>query len=131
MMFDIIFCTEGDRVMQATAAKLGVEHHAVNVAAGRRVEGPWHVQNVNSYHSRLKGWMHKFKGVSTKYLDSYLGWFRTVDCSPEALHKPASFLTLAMANRITNKNRYLSLVASAFSMEKLMATFVIILMKCY
>lgn len=98
MARDIIFCTEGDPVMQATAGKLGVEHHAVNVAAGRRVEGPWHVQNVNSYHSRLKGWMRKFKGVSTKYLDSYLGWFRTVDCSPEALHKPASFLTLAMGN---------------------------------
>lgn len=34
---DTIVCTEGD----ATARKRGVEHHAVNVSAGMRVDGPW------------------------------------------------------------------------------------------
>jgi hypothetical protein len=37
------------------------------------------VQNVNAYHSRLKAWVQKFRGVATRYLDSYLGWFRALD----------------------------------------------------
>jgi hypothetical protein len=39
-------------------------------ANGReRVKGIYHIQNVNSYHSRLKSWMERFNGVVTKYLD--------------------------------------------------------------
>lgn len=93
---DAILCTEGNSVMMATGRKLGVEHHAVNVAAGVRVDGAWHVQNVNGYHSRLKGWMRRFKGVATKYLDSYLGWHRAIERSADAVSKPASFLAMAM-----------------------------------
>jgi len=93
---DAILCTEGNSVMMATGRKLGVEHHAVNVAAGVRVDGAWHVQNVNGYHSRLKRWMRRFKGVATKYLDSYLGWHRAIERSDHAVSKPASFLAMAM-----------------------------------
>lgn len=28
--------------------------------------GVYHIQNVNSYHSRLKKWMDRFNGVATK-----------------------------------------------------------------
>ena len=69
----------------------------VNLAAGVRViERIFHVQNVNAFDSRLKGWMVKFNGVATKYLESYLGWFRTLDRSGENTLKPASFLASAM-----------------------------------
>jgi hypothetical protein len=34
---------------------------------------------VNAFHSRLKNWMERFKGVATKYLDNYLTWFRFFD----------------------------------------------------
>lgn len=37
------------------------------------------LQNVNSYHSRLKSWMERFNGVATKYLDHYLSWFQFLD----------------------------------------------------
>lgn len=96
MAQDAILCTEGDAIMCATARKLGIEHHAVHVSAGVRVDGPWHVQNVNAYHSRLKVWMRHFKGVSTKYLDSYLGWFRTIDRAPQIVAEPAALLALAI-----------------------------------
>ena len=36
----------------------------------------FHIQTVNSYHSHLKNWMRHFRGVATKYLQNYLGWFR-------------------------------------------------------
>jgi hypothetical protein len=40
------------------------------------VRGIYHIQNVNSYHSRLKRWMDRFNGVATKYLEHYLAWFQ-------------------------------------------------------
>ena len=41
----------------------------------------FHIQTVNAYHSRLKGWIQRFRGVATKYLHSYLGWFRRFEHS--------------------------------------------------
>ena len=72
-----------------------MQYHSVNVNAGVRV-GPWHVQNVNAYVSRLRSWMRRFKGVATKYLASYLGWFRMLDCTPGVAPQPASILALAI-----------------------------------
>lgn len=37
------------------------------------------MQNVNSHDRRLKGWMRRFNGVATEYLDGYLGWHRIRD----------------------------------------------------
>ena len=36
--------------------------------------GLYNIQHINSYHSVLKNFMRKFKGVSTKYLPNYLVW---------------------------------------------------------
>lgn len=75
-----------------------MQYHSVNVSAGVRVDGPWHVQNVNvnAYVSRLRSWMRRFKGVATKYLASYLGWFRMLDRAPGSAPEPASVLVLAI-----------------------------------
>lgn len=32
------------------------------------------LQKINNLHSRLKGLLAPFRGVSTKYLDNYLAW---------------------------------------------------------
>jgi len=45
---------------------------------GIRKWGPYHVQNVNSYHSKLKSFLKRFKGVSTKYLNNYLVWCNVI-----------------------------------------------------
>ena len=76
---DTILCTDGSAAMAAAAKDMGVHHEAMNMSASERVRGPWHIQNANAYHGRLKGWMHRFTGVATSYLESYLGWFRAVD----------------------------------------------------
>jgi hypothetical protein len=62
---DVVLCTDGSPALASAARHLGVAHHAVNLSAGIRVDGAWHVQNVNAYHSRLKGWVGKFRGVAT------------------------------------------------------------------
>jgi transposase-like protein len=92
---DAILCTDGSKVLSSVAEVIGVTHHPVNLSAGIRVDGPWHVQNVNAYHSRLKGWMHRFHGVATHYLSNYLGWRRLIDCSHNKL-SPATLLAAAL-----------------------------------
>ena len=74
---DSVICSDGFRSYNVLAKKLGMGHKAINLSKGIRViEKVFHIQNVNSYHSRLHGWMNRFHGVATKYLDNYLSWFR-------------------------------------------------------
>jgi transposase-like protein len=97
---DTILCTDGSSVLAAAVKEIGITHRPVNVSAGRRViAGVYHIQNVNAYDSRLKNWMRRFNGVATKYLDSYLGWFRTLDRSTNTGLPPASLLGLALGCR--------------------------------
>lgn len=94
---DTILCTDGSSVLAAAVKEIGVVHRPVNVSAGRRVvAGVYHIQNVNSYDSRLKNWVRRFHGVATKYLDSYLGWFRTLDRAPATGLPSASLLAFAI-----------------------------------
>ncbi|GLV12971.1 hypothetical protein Heshes_06550 [Alicyclobacillus hesperidum] len=39
----------------------------------------YHIQNVNAYHSRLKGWMQRFRGIATKCQDNEMTWFAYID----------------------------------------------------
>ena len=47
---DAILCTDGSAAMAAAAIAIGVQHEALNLSAGERVRGPWHIQNINAYH---------------------------------------------------------------------------------
>ena len=93
---DTVLCTGGGTALAAAAKHLEVEHHPINLSAGVRVQGAWHVQNVNVFCSRLRAWMVRLKGVATKYLTNYLGWFRVLDRSPRFSPDPARLLTLAV-----------------------------------
>ena len=93
---DVVLCTDGSAALAGAARQLGVEHHAVNLSAGIRVDGAWHVQNVNAYHSRLNGWVYKFRGVATRYLENYLGWFRALDREHGNGPNPAQWLRMAL-----------------------------------
>lgn len=78
--------------------EIGLTHRPVNVCAGQRVVADvYHIQNVNAYDSRLKNWIRRFHGVATKYLDSYLGWFRTLDRSTGTALRPARLLEMAIS----------------------------------
>lgn len=101
---DAILCTDGSRVLAASAKKMGIMHRPVNLAAGKRViGGVYHVQNVNAYDSRLKGWMQRFHGVATKYLDSYLGWFRAIDRAGAGSLNPLLLLAQAAGSELVTR----------------------------
>lgn len=89
---DAILCSDGHRSYQAFSKESGISHRPVNLSAGNRViDKAFHVQNVNAYDSRLKGWIIQFHGVATKYLDHYLGWQRWLDSHAKTLD-PEQFL---------------------------------------
>jgi transposase-like protein len=93
---DAVLCTDGSAAMAAAAHELRVHHEAVNLRAGEHVRGPWHIQNVNAYHGRLKSWLARFQGVATSYIENYLGWFRALDRASKNRQKSAPMLALAM-----------------------------------
>lgn len=94
---DTVLCSDGSGTLAAAAKTLGVAHRPINLSAGIRVvAGVYHIQNVNSYDSRLKDWIRRFRGVATRYLDSYLGWFRTIDRTTGGVLHPASLLAMAV-----------------------------------
>ena len=74
-----VLVSDGAGAYRAFADEAGIAHVGLNLSAGERTRGIYHLQNANSYDSRLKGWIRRFNGVATKYLDSYLGWHRTDD----------------------------------------------------
>ena len=93
---DVVLCTDGSKAFAGAARKIGIEHHAVNLSAGIRVDGAWHVQNVNAYNSRFKACVQKFRGVATCYLVSHLGWFRALDRKKGDGPKPQQWLAMAI-----------------------------------
>lgn len=94
---DAVLCTDGSATLANAARDLGLEHHGLNTLRGERKRGAWHIQNVNAYHSRLKAWMARFKGVATSYLPNYLGWFRALDRNSQSGASAASLLALAFS----------------------------------
>lgn len=74
-----VLCSDGHVSYKGWAKDKGIEHHPLRADLKQRViKGVYHIQNVNSIDSHLKRWLSgRFYGVSTKYLQNYLNWFRT------------------------------------------------------
>lgn len=73
-------CTNSAACFKKYAKVQGIEHEFINAKKKEYVKkGIYHVQNVNSYHKRLRDWLRPFHGVATKYLNNYLFWHRFVD----------------------------------------------------
>lgn len=98
---DALLCSDGGSIDRALAKRIPITHKPLNIRAGIRVvDKAFHIQNVNAYASRLKGWMFRFHGVATKYLPHYLGWRRTLECFGAAL-TPSLFLAQALGETNT------------------------------
>jgi transposase-like protein len=73
-----VLCTDGHVSYRGFAIDNRLNHIILRADLNQHVKhGVYHIQNVNSVHHRLKKWIdNTFWGVSTKYLQNYLGWFR-------------------------------------------------------
>jgi transposase-like protein len=76
---DVLLVSDANAAYRKFAREAGIAHHSVNLRRGTRTRGAIHVQNVNSYHGRFKGWLRHFNGVATRYLENYLGWRWAID----------------------------------------------------
>jgi transposase-like protein len=90
---DVLLISDGAAAYRRFAAQAEITHEAVNVKAGVRARGAIHIQNVNSWHSRFKSWLVRFRGVASRYLINYSGWQRLLDA--RRLTTPAHLLCAA------------------------------------
>lgn len=75
---DVLLCSEKKTAYLEFTKTNGFRHG--KLAHGEEVvKDIVHLQNVRSYHHKLKEWMSRFRGVATKYLEAYLGWFRNLE----------------------------------------------------
>lgn len=85
---DAMLCTDSATNYKAFAKQAGINHEVINIRKGIYVKkGVYHIQHVNSYHKRLKGWMDRFNGVATRYIDNYLYWFRFLELNKKVEKK--------------------------------------------
>ena len=96
---DTVLCSDSASAYKTAAKSMGVVLR--QIPRGSHKLGPYHIQNVNALHSRIKGWMRPFRGVATKNLPAYLAWFRFFDQALGAV-KPRHLLLNAFGIPTTN-----------------------------
>lgn len=81
---DCILCSDSHSSFQLYAKNNNIEIKPIFVRRKEFVlEKIYHIQNVNRIHGQLKDWIRKFNGISTKYLQNYLNYFRLVSMAKE------------------------------------------------
>jgi transposase-like protein len=93
---DALLVSEANPTYTAYCQAEGISHEVVNLSQGQRVNGAYHAQNVNAYHSRFKLWLERFPGVATHYLPNYLGWRRAFEQHRQLV--PETLLNAALGN---------------------------------
>lgn len=74
---EAIFCTDSHKSYIQFAQNLGIELQQIK--HGKHKKGIYHIQHINTFHSKLKKWMDSFNGVATKYLANYMYWFKWLE----------------------------------------------------
>lgn len=74
----------------------------IQLKSGKRKYGIYHIQHINAYHSVMKHFVNKFKGVSTKYLSNYLVWNNLLNYSKGSYQdKRTSLMTFTLTTKKT------------------------------
>ncbi len=74
---EAILCTDSHKSYIRFAQNLDIELQQIE--RGKHKKGIYHIQHINAFHSKLKKWMDRFNGVSTKYLANYMYWFKWLE----------------------------------------------------
>ena len=73
---DAVLCSDGDDAYRLFTHARGMPHYRLSAKRGPKViHGAFHIQTVNSLHSRFKAFMKPFCGPATKNLPAYIVWF--------------------------------------------------------
>ena len=74
---DAVLCSDSASAYKTAGAALGILVR--QIPRGCHKLGPYHIQNANGLHSRVKSKMRGFRGVASKHLTAYLAWIRFFD----------------------------------------------------
>ena len=88
---DVLLMTDGLSAYRKISAPHGLTYRAVPPHPKKKTQGLLHLNNINAYHSRLKAWMGRFRGVASRTLANYLGGHRLLDAARQTL-TPQEFL---------------------------------------
>ena len=73
---DAALCSDKAQAYKKFVAKTGMRHIRVRARKGERVKDKtFHIQNVNSLHSRYGKFIEPFRGPATRNLPGYIAWF--------------------------------------------------------
>ncbi|MEH7239288.1 IS1595 family transposase [Bacillus sp. JJ1562] len=110
-----VLCTDSWRAFKTYAAEKGMDIYQFKSDGKVPTMGLYHIQNVNNYHRRLKGWIQRFNGVATKYLNNYLAWFQVLE-SIQHQRNPITMNDLMIkGNLIQNMETYDTIRLSRFT----------------
>lgn len=95
-----ILCSDSHHSYKGFAKDKDVEYHPINVSRKQRVRGNYHIQHVNATHNKLKKWIdNTFWGVSTKYLQQYLNWYKTKEKLKKLRNKTKALGEMVLSER--------------------------------
>lgn len=123
-------CTDKMSAYRTFASDNGLNLH--QLLSDKRTDGIYNIQHINSYHSKLKSFMSRFNGVSTKYLNNYLVWHNFVNYAGETLAEKKKILlrfSLSFPNTVLwkeiNNREPLPLLNQFFSELHIIIDFVV------
>lgn len=112
---DVTFCTDSHKSYPKIDKELKV--NLKQVPRGKQmIDSVYHLQHINALHSGFKRWIQVFNGVSSKYLNNYLAWFKFLQISKK--NKKSDRIKDMLVNvatketyitRHTIKNRFIEL----------------------
>ena len=95
-----ILCSDSHHSYKGFAKQSEVEFHPINVSKNQRVKGIYHIQHVNATHNKLKKWIdNTFWGVSTKYLQQYLNWYKVKELLKNVRDKTKTISQMALSDK--------------------------------
>ena len=95
-----VLCTDNSSAYCGLVEENALEQ--IKLSKARRVKGIYHIQHINNYHGKLKGFIDRFNGVSTKYLNNYLLWNNFLNYAKETTSQKMSILI----NHVLTTNCY-------------------------
>ena len=102
-----ILCSDGHVSYKGFANDLKIEHHVIRGDLKEYVKNKkYHIQHINSLHNGIKKWIeNRFWGVSTKYLQQYMNWYRMKEQLKNSVSYSADFTKLSLEDT-ASKARY-------------------------
>ena len=94
-------CTDSHPSFRKFAKTHHIKFKPVNISKGQRVvKKIYHIQHANNAHTRLKSWIVRFHGVSTRKLDNYAQWFGLLEETKPLADRNSEFVERAVAHRM-------------------------------